>query len=53
MGKTKIVLNRAGVRELMQSPEMQAILAEHANSQCIRYRSICSTDASGCKGMRR
>lgn len=31
MGKTKIVLNRAGVRELMQSPEMQAILAEHAN----------------------
>ena len=31
MGKTKIVLNRAGVRELMQSPEMQAILVEHAN----------------------
>ena len=31
MGKTKIVLNRAGVRELMQSPEMQAILTEHAN----------------------
>ena len=30
MGKTKIVLNRAGVRELMQSPEMQAILMEHA-----------------------
>jgi hypothetical protein len=26
-----IVLNRAGVRELMQSPEMQAILVEHAN----------------------
>lgn len=26
MGKTKIVLNRAGVRELMQSPEMQATL---------------------------
>ena len=26
MGKTKIVLNRAGVRELMRSPEMQAIL---------------------------
>ena len=31
MGKTKIVLNHAGVRELMQSPEMQAILVEHAN----------------------
>lgn len=30
MGKTKIVLNRAGVRELMQSPEMQAILMERA-----------------------
>lgn len=31
MGKTKIVLNRAGVRELMQSPEMQEILVDHAN----------------------
>ena len=31
MGKTKIVLNRAGVRELMQSTEMQAILVEHAS----------------------
>lgn len=30
MGKTKIVLNRAGVRELMRSPEMQAILIERA-----------------------
>ena len=30
MGKTKIVLNRAGVRELMRSPEMQAILMERA-----------------------
>ena len=30
MSKTKIVLNRAGVRELIQSPEMQAILMEHA-----------------------
>lgn len=29
MGKTKIVLNREGVRELMQSPEIQAILGEH------------------------
>lgn len=33
MGKTKIVLNRAGVRELMQSPEMQAILVEHSDGQ--------------------
>ena len=31
MGKTKIEFNRAGVRELMKSPEMQAILVEHAN----------------------
>ncbi len=30
MGKIKIVLNRAGVRELMRSPEMQAILMERA-----------------------
>ena len=30
MGKTKIVLNRAGVRELMRSPEMQAILMDRA-----------------------
>lgn len=29
--KVKIELNRAGVRELMQSPEMQAILVEHAS----------------------
>lgn len=31
MSKTKIVLNRDGVRALMQSPEMQAILMEHAS----------------------
>jgi len=31
MSKVKIELNRAGVRELMKSPEMQAILVEHAN----------------------
>lgn len=31
MSKVKIELNCAGVRELMQSPEMQAILVEHAN----------------------
>ena len=28
--KVKVVLNRAGVRELMRSPEMQAVLMEHA-----------------------
>ena len=33
MSKTKIVLNRAGVRELIQSPEMQAILMEHATKR--------------------
>lgn len=32
MAKLKVVLNRAGVRELMQSPEMQAILKEHADA---------------------
>lgn len=31
MSKVKIELNRAGVREMMQSPEMQAVLAEQAN----------------------
>ena len=31
MSKVKVKLNRAGVRELMQSPEMQSILVEHAN----------------------
>ena len=30
--KVKIVLNRDAVRELMQSPEMQAILMEQANN---------------------
>ena len=29
--KVRIELNRAGVRELMQSPEMQAVLLEQAN----------------------
>ena len=41
MGKTKIVLNRAGVRELMQSPEMPAILADHA----IKIASASDTEA--------
>ena len=31
MSRVKIELNRAGVRELMQSSEMQAILNEHAS----------------------
>ena len=31
MSKVKIELNRAGVREMMRSPEMQAVLAEQAN----------------------
>lgn len=29
--RRRLFWNRAGVRELMQSPEMQAILVEHAN----------------------
>ena len=31
MTKTKVELNRAGVREMMRSAEMQAILLEQAN----------------------
>ena len=31
MAKTKVELNRSGVRELMKSAEMQAILLEQAN----------------------
>ena len=55
MGKTKIVLNRAGVRELMQSTRNAGNPCGtcEQDSQCIRCRSICSTNASGCKGMRR
>lgn len=32
MSKVKIELNRAGVRELLQSTEMQEVLLEQANS---------------------
>ena len=31
MSKAKVVLNRAGVRALMQSKEMQKICTDHAN----------------------
>jgi len=31
MSKVKIELNSSGVRELLKSPEMQAILSEHAH----------------------
>lgn len=31
MSKVKIELNRSGVRELLNSPEMQTILSEHAH----------------------
>lgn len=31
MAKTKVVLNRSGVRELLRSDEMKAICEEHAN----------------------
>lgn len=41
MGKTKIILNREGVRELMQSPEMQTILREHAS----KIAQISETEA--------
>lgn len=32
MAKTRIVLNRKGVKELMQSQEMMQICLEHANA---------------------
>ena len=35
--KVRIELNRAGVRELMQSPEMQAVLLEQANKIASAY----------------
>ena len=31
MAKVKVVLNKSGVRELLQSAEMKAICEEHAN----------------------
>ncbi|HEL2431545.1 TPA: hypothetical protein TZW65_001872 [Streptococcus suis] len=37
MARTKFKLNRAGVRELMKSPEMQAVLTDKANG--IRNRA--------------
>ncbi|HEL2623491.1 TPA: hypothetical protein TZ822_001784 [Streptococcus suis] len=37
MASMKFKLNRAGVRELMKSPEMQAVLTEKANA--IRNRA--------------
>ncbi|HEL2235824.1 hypothetical protein Q7V18_02065 [Streptococcus suis] len=37
MARTKFKLNRAGVRELMKSPKMQAVLTDKANG--IRNRA--------------
>lgn len=37
MSKVRVELNSAGVRELLQSPEMQAVLAEQASA----IRSRC------------
>lgn len=32
MSKVKVILNRSGVRALMQSPEMQKICTDYANA---------------------
>lgn len=32
MGKVKVVLNHAGVRELLKSPEMKSIVESHAEA---------------------
>lgn len=33
MSKLRVELNRAGVRELMRSPEMRAIVEQHARAE--------------------
>lgn len=43
--KVKIKLNSAGVRELMKSPEMQAILQEYGE----RVRENCGDIADECE----
>lgn len=42
--KHEIVLNSAGVREMLQSPEMQAMLLERANEIAARAGTGYSTD---------
>ena len=44
MPKTKIVLNSAGVRAMLQSPEMQAMLSERAQAIAERAGNGYETD---------
>jgi len=44
MPKTKIVLNSAGVRAMLQSPEMQALLSERAYEIAQRAGNGYETD---------
>ena len=53
MSNVKIVLNRAGVRELLRSPEMDAMLKERADSikdslpdgyVSVSYTHLCGRD---------
>lgn len=45
MGKVKIVLNRAGVRELLRSDEMKAACEECAAAICARCGNGYETDS--------
>ena len=51
MGKVTVKLNRAGVRELLRSDEMQAICMEHAKSTVNQLGDGYS--ANGYKGKNR
>lgn len=44
MPKTKIVLNSAGVRAMLKSPEMQAMLSERAQAVAQRAGAGYETD---------
>lgn len=45
MSKLKFELNRAGVRELMQSPEMQSVLNEKASQAVQRLGAGYNADS--------
>lgn len=45
MGKAEVVLNRSGVRELLRSPEMKAVVTEHADAVLKRCGNGYERDA--------
>lgn len=45
MAKTKVVLNKAGVRELLQSEWIKGVLQEHANNIATRAGDGYATSA--------